>query len=572
MAAIISSRLLSAVLNSKDLPTLMDGATTHDAARDFSAAMIRAGANDDQIKQIITAALPPDYAGDTLVELPGMIAGARKKGFSDEGKGGVTTTGRRNGTHAALDAISKQVQLFHDTEGKTYFSTRTAEGGLVNLAIDSKAAKRFVRATCYLGSRTSLSELALQEVMTTLDSRASVEGPCLKVFRRYARTKKAVYIDLGTPEAEVVQITGAGWKILTESPLAFIREPGMQPLPRPVRGGSVDELGDLLQVKGDNFVLLLAFLMNCLRGTGPFLCLLVEGQQGSGKSFLCETIKQLIDPNKADKLRLPRDEQTLILQAMRYYLPVYDNASGMKGDLSDALCSVATGGAIATRTLYTNDELSVVSAQRPFIINGIGDFVNRQDLLERAIVIQLPALRARLPEHELNQQLEVKKARILGALYDAVSLALREADSIPPRANIRMIDAARWIEAAEPALGLMRGDFARILEERQDDIAIERIGNEPIVAALESVVFSGPFYGSMRILHERICDREYPKPGIPQGPAQLSKLLKRLAPELPRIGLHVRFEPRSKTAKPISVWKDGQTPVPATTRLPLVGP
>jgi hypothetical protein len=59
-----------------------------------------------------------------------------------------------------------------------------------------------------------------------------------------------------------------------------------------------------------------------------------------------------------------------MIQAKEYHLLVYDNASGMKGDISDALCTLATGGGLATRKLYSDDELQVFTASRPFIING----------------------------------------------------------------------------------------------------------------------------------------------------------------------------------------------------------
>ena len=74
--------------------------------------------------------------------------------------------------------------------------------------------------------------------------------------------------------------------------------------------------------------------------------LLVEGQQGSGKTFLSETLKRILDPNAIARSRLPDNEPDLMLQAGTYFLPVYDNTSGMKADLSDTLCAIATGGSI----------------------------------------------------------------------------------------------------------------------------------------------------------------------------------------------------------------------------------
>ena len=60
----------------------------------------------------------------------------------------------------------------------------------------------------------------------------------------------------------------------------------------------------------------------------------------------------------------------------------------MKAEISDMLCSLATGGGIAVRKLYTDEELNVLSFMRPFMINGISGYVTRPDLMERAIPYQ----------------------------------------------------------------------------------------------------------------------------------------------------------------------------------------
>ncbi len=90
----------------------------------------------------------------------------------------------------------------------------------------------------------------------------------------------------------------------------------------------------------------------------------MEGEQGSGKSLLCTIIKKIIDPSSVEKMRLPDSEQNLMIQAKDYYLLVFDNASGMKADISDALCTLSTGGGMAVRKLYTDAERQVFNQIR----------------------------------------------------------------------------------------------------------------------------------------------------------------------------------------------------------------
>jgi hypothetical protein len=81
---IISLRLMKTVFESEHPPTLIGAQHTHDAAVRFVAQLVKERAGENQIIAIVAAALPADYAGDTLKELPEMIAGACRKGFADD--------------------------------------------------------------------------------------------------------------------------------------------------------------------------------------------------------------------------------------------------------------------------------------------------------------------------------------------------------------------------------------------------------------------------------------------------------------------------------------------------------
>ena len=70
----------------------------------------------------------------------------------------------------------------------------------------------------------------------------------------------------------------------------------------------------------------------------------------------------------------------------------FDNLSGIRDQLYDALCRLATGGGFATRQLYTDDEEIIFSAKRPIILNGIDDIATRGDLQERSLLIFLPSI------------------------------------------------------------------------------------------------------------------------------------------------------------------------------------
>jgi hypothetical protein len=74
-----------------------------------------------------------------------------------------------------------------------------------------------------------------------------------------------------------------------------------------------------------------------------------------------------------------------MIAANNAWVIAYDNLSGITPSLSDALCSLATGGGFATRQNYTDDEEAIFQAERPILINGIDELAIRPDLLDRCV-------------------------------------------------------------------------------------------------------------------------------------------------------------------------------------------
>jgi uncharacterized protein (DUF927 family) len=77
---IVPIGLIKTAFESEHIPALLKGQQTHDPALRLVAQIVK-HADDDNTALIVKAALPPNYGGDSLKELPGMIAGARQKGL-----------------------------------------------------------------------------------------------------------------------------------------------------------------------------------------------------------------------------------------------------------------------------------------------------------------------------------------------------------------------------------------------------------------------------------------------------------------------------------------------------------
>ncbi|QFR33831.1 bifunctional DNA primase/polymerase [Ancylobacter sp. TS-1] len=541
----ISSReinILRAFVGSEHTLALLEGSETHNAGLQVVLAMVRAGATDEEISDTILGLLPENYDGNSVKELPGWITWARENGDVAEQPDGESLTA------ALVKLLRDGAELFHDGQGNAF---ATAEG--LTLRVPSHALGVKLRSRAYHALSKPIGFGPLREAMATLEAVALHGDTVYRVHTRTAGDVRGIEVDLGRRDGRVVQITRDGWAVTSAASFRFVRGDGFGELPEPVRGGRLRDLQTFLRLDEENFLLIVAFLLNALRPGGPFFILLVEGEQSSGKSLLAEVIKRILDPNRAVRMRLPEKDHDLMIQAKEFAVLNFDNASGVKADMSDALCTLATGGGLAVRRLYTDGELSVLSFCRPLIINGIGGFVTRPDLMDRSIPIRLPPLPegTRRTEEEIWREFDRLLPGLLGALYEAAASAMRNYDAVEPPTTLRMADAARWIRAAEEAVGVPPGGLVQAIRDAQDAFVVESVNDDPIVTKLRAVLKKGPFNGSVGDLFDRFDFVE--TRNLPRTPSQLSRHLKRLRPALAKVGIGVEFLPRTRQGQLIRI-------------------
>jgi hypothetical protein len=83
--------------------------------------------------------------------------------------------------------------------------------------------------------------------------------PINPVSVRLAEQDDLIYLDLADQFWRCIEIGAKGWRIAEDPPVRFRRGPSMQPLPLPVRGGSIEALAPFLNLASENdFVLVVA--------------------------------------------------------------------------------------------------------------------------------------------------------------------------------------------------------------------------------------------------------------------------------------------------------------------------
>lgn len=552
--------MVEAAFGSEHLAALASGSNTHDAALRASAQLVRFTRDASWILDVVRSALPLTYDGNSLDELPGMVADAIKNGFGDPPPHAPKSDAKMS--EKFLHQLGANgIELFHEAKQEGFIAITQNGGGRLNFPIRSESIRNWLRLKYFEANRGKpIAQQALAETVDTLEAQAIYRGPLCEVHLRIGAMDDEVFIDLGRADARVVRIGPDGWDVTTDCPIRFRRSPGFGELPEPTRDGDLKCLRKLLGLGEENWVLLLAFLINCLKPSGPYMLLLVEGEQGSGKSILCSLVKQLIDPNEVERLRLPKTEHDLAIQANENHLLVYDNTSSVKWDMSDALAALATGSGFSTRKYYTDNESRTFKHCRCSMLNGIGSFANYADLQERSSQLKLPTMppAARKTEREFWETFNEIRAGVFGCLCDAVAHALKFRDKVEAPSGVRMADAAQWIVAAEPALGLIQGTFARALQRSQLDMMVEKAVNDPLVIVILEIVEKEPhkvFNGTVGRLWSRI----QPDPirrdrRLPATPAHLSNALQRLKPVMAKIDLEVEFGQKTRKGKPVRIW------------------
>ena len=474
----------------------------------------------------------------------------------------VSNNGRPSDKKESIGTIlvglaSERAELFHGSDGKTYATIMVADH-VETCLIRSGHFRRWLAQLAYDTLGKAPGGQALADATAVLDGRAAFAGDELPVSVRLGGDDAAVHLDLGDASWGAVEITAAGWKIVRDPAVRMRRPSGFAPLPVPVRGGSLDELRRFVNVATDtDFRLLVGFLVGALRARGPYPVLILHGEQGSAKSTTARIVRGVLDPSIAPVRSAPRNEHELAISAENQRVLAFDNLSHLPGWYSDALCRLATGGGFAVRTLYENQEETIFRAQRPVILNGIEDIATRADLLDRALVLYLPTIRRVRSEKALLREFELAHPRILGALLDAASCAMRNISTTSLDVLPRMADFAEWVVAAEPTLPWSRGEFMRAYTDNRASAHELTLEASPIGGPIRELAAAGGFEGKAKELLARLEEiteekttkgREWPK-----SPRGLTGALRRIAPTLRATGIEVEIADHRASRHPIRI-------------------
>lgn len=475
--------------------------------------------------------------------------------------------------------LVQEAELFHSPDA-TAFADLVINGHRETWSVRTKGFRRWLARRFFEATGGAPNSEALQSALNVIEAKAHFDGPELEVHIRIGGLGDKLYVDLGDEAWRAVEIDSDGWRVVDEPPVRFRRAAGMQAIPTPQPGGSIETLRRFLNVQGDNdFILVVAWALAVLRNRGPYPVIVLSGEQGSAKSTFSAVLRSLLDPNTAPLRALPREDRDLFIAANNGHVLAFDNVSGLPAWISDTLCRLATGGGFAVRQLYTDQDEVLFDAARPVILNGIEDIVTRPDLADRAIFLTLEAIpeERRRPEKELWAEFEVTRPQLLGTLLDAVSQGLKRLPDTRLDTLPRMADFALWVTACETALW-PAGTFGAAYAGNRDEAVDSVIEGDPVGSAIRSLIgtrteWTGTASDLLGALDEEVGEKVRKSKAWPASARALSGRVRRAATFLRKVGIDITFdrEGRARTRVIRITCKQESAPAESSTPSALSG-
>ena len=461
--------------------------------------------------------------------------------------------GKKKSQSTLLIEIGQKHPLFHcqNRDGYTVIGSNNAVMPLKSLDFKDHLSHEFFKLTGKGCNRTSIAD-----ALSTLESIAKFNNEMQTVFMRTAQVDDSIIIDLGCNDRHVIQVTANSWRVINKPPIKFVRRRGAEALPIPAYEGNLDLLKKYINVDPLQLPLVHGWLLCALGSIKPYPILILQGEQGTGKSTTSRVLRSLVDPSTVPLRSPPKDPRDLLVSAGNNHVVILDNLSGLSNELSDCLCRLSTGGGFDVRALFTDTEQVLIDIQKPVLINGIDDIATRPDLAERSLIINLPVIEGgqRKGEREFWQAFDQDKPAIFAGLLDLLVNGLKTRDSVVLPVKPRMADVAVWVTAC-----LGNHDFLAAHSKNQNDANELGLEASPVGSALMTLMtdrtkWLGTPTELLLALANIAGESQTRSKAWVQSPKGLSNALKRLMPNFRRAGLTI-IDSRNMTTRLYEISK-----------------
>lgn len=461
-------------------------------------------------------------------------------------------------TESLMQNLSSDGALFHGG-GKSYCEI-SINGRRKIVDVESKQFAEVLSHMAYTlnDEKAILTRSQIDHIVSVISAKARYDGKSRKVEIRSCLRKSGVYIDIGNGVKQI-KVTKKSWRVLNLGSVKFATRPYALRFPIPKGDESdIELLGKYLPKK--TFKLIVAFIAHCLIAEPPFSVLVIQGEQGSGKTTVSNIIRALIDPHRTPFTRIDKEDD-LHVNAIGNQIICIDNASDLRASMSDTFCRITTGTGYTKRKLYSDTDEVAIQIARPFLLNGISNIISRPDLGDRAIIVSTTRLNSRGYLSSVMSQFKADKSKIFGAILSGISGYLRYKDDIEIDSGHRLFEFLRVGVALERTYGWPEGSFMREFDAMKRNQLLQEYDCHSLVKGIRKILqgtgreWRGSAEELMSAIDASSVNEGYSKEkDFPKSVAQLGKDLCRLAPLLRNIGIKYSRS-RSSTRREIILKK-----------------
>ncbi|GAB5047514.1 bifunctional DNA primase/polymerase [Thermodesulfovibrio sp. TK110] len=330
--------------------------------------------------------------------------------------------------------------------------------------------------------------------------------------------------------------------------LKFVEPVGFLLLPEPDLNADSNSwyfLKRIINTSEENLILCLAWLVNLFKLQNEQPILNVTGErEGLGKTSVSKILKCLIDPTLTPIKPLPHDEVDILCLSLSNLVLAFDNISHITSSMSDCLCRISTGSALARRRLYTDNEVVQYFVKNPIILNGISLIAERRDLRRRMLTIELLQPERIIPQYVLEKEFKQIQPLLLGWLIRAVQETLNEFED----EDYDLTDLASFVQNVGkiknfPVSGVQ---FSELLKNNREKATLEVVFDDPVISLIieqlkdrDSWEISATNF--LEKLHEKHSKNQFQLKQLPKTPNALGRKIRSYLTDLETLGIKTQF-------------------------------
>jgi hypothetical protein len=450
--------------------------------------------------------------------------------------------------------LHHRIGVIRDQYGKAY-AVIDDGGNAYVLAVGSKKLNAIISGIARHDG-TTLSKRALGDLNEVLAAYAEQYGVVREVWLRVAPVDGGIEIDMGDDAHTRINIApGRVTIVAAGSNVLFYRTANSKAMVMPAQDGNLKLLTKYLNVNPTDALLLTAWISYTIAHpklpTAKYPILALQGNQGSGKTSLCENIIiRIIDPSAIGVQVFPSSAKDLAIAGQNAHVLCFDNLRSFKDDMADMLCIAATGGTITTRQLYTDADQQAIRLHVPLVLNGIHAFVDQPDLAQRCLTMHLKPIAEskRKSETELAKELDADLPAIMRGIFDLIAGIFTHLPNIKVTDPARMIDFVKWLAAMEMVEGAPAGTYQSLYSETLQQGQLDALMDNPLSATIMMMVddhkgdsWSGTPVDLLSKLNKLVDQSTQRSREWPQNPIALSKRISALQAGLLSQGIKVEL-------------------------------